>query len=38
MPNATFGQVVAQVENLNAQVVGVLKSINALRTTISGTE
>jgi len=31
MPNATFGQVVAQIGNLNAQVVGALKSINALR-------
>jgi len=34
MPNATFGQVVAHVEqnrSLNSQVVGVLKSINGLR-------
>lgn len=31
MPNATFGQVVAQMGTLNPQVVGVLKSLNTLR-------
>jgi hypothetical protein len=31
MPNVTFGHVVAQVQTLNPQVVGVLKSLNTLR-------
>ncbi len=31
MPNATFGQVVAQMQTVNPQVVGVLKSLNTLR-------
>jgi len=31
MPNATFGQVIAQNTTLNAEVLGVLNSVNTLR-------